>query len=67
MPAQRHIFRRRVILVGNYAGPQPELLGRFEGVGAGDEIRRQPASEEVARRTGYQEKKQRECDCNLRT
>ena len=67
MPAQRHIFGRGVIPVGNHAGPQPELLGRFEGVGTGDEIRRQPASKEVARRAGGQENKQPESDCNLRT
>ena len=63
MLLKNQIFGGDVVLVGDDSGLQGELLRSFEGVGGGDEVGGEAAGEEVARRTGGEEK---ETDCRER-
>ena len=60
MLLKNEVFGGDVVLIGDDSGLQGELLRSLEGVGGGDEIGGEAASEEFARRTGGEEK---ETDC----
>ena len=53
---QHQIFGRDVVFVGDDASLQRELLRSLEGIGGRDEIGGEAACEEVARRTGGEER-----------
>ena len=52
MLLKNQIFGRDVVFVGNDSRVEGKLLRRFEGVGSGDQVGRETARQEVARRTG---------------
>ena len=48
---KHHGVGRTEIFVGDDAGPEPEHLRRFEGIGSRDQIGGEAARQEIARRT----------------
>ena len=52
VPTQHQVFRRRVVLVGDNSGAQLKLLRSTESAGGRDQVPRQTAREEIARRAG---------------
>ena len=60
MMLQYQVFGRKVILVGNDAGLQEIVLGLFEGIGGGDQVRGETPGQKVARGAG-EESKAQEC------